>query len=220
MISTVSTTAPKHQTLLVVSPLAVIGIGQFAIRFLEPIWGVWSWVPFWFFYLLFLSLFIYLSVGKKQVMNWLASAHGHWIWPALSCIIPVAMTLPIFIPNWRFLLAPQVSIWTLVFVVVNPLIEEFYWRGALLDATEQWPGWLSVSYSVLCFALSHLWIGVIAAAGHHPSAMAGPILMGVIWALAYRATGSLRWPILGHFLANLFSLSVPVFLNLYIPPGG
>jgi hypothetical protein len=129
------------------------------------------------------------------------------------------MTLPIFIPNWRLLISPEILVWTSLFIAVNPLIEEFYWRGTLLDGTKMWPRWLSVSYTVLGFALHHLWIGVIAAAGRHPSALAGPILMGVVWAFTYKATESLRWPVIGHFLANLFSLSVPVFLNLYMPPG-
>lgn len=214
-----TTNSSKYRTLLVVSPLVVIGTGQIVIRLLEPVLGVWSWLPYWIVYVLILSLFIYLGAGREQITGWLAPSRGGWIWPALSCLIPIAMTLPIFIPNWRLLFSSQVLIWTLVFVALNPFIEEFYWRGTLLDATAPWPGWLSVSYSVLCFALSHLWIGVIAAAGRHPSALAGPVLMGAIWSITYKATGSLRWPILGHFLANLFSLSILVFLNLYFPPG-
>jgi membrane protease YdiL (CAAX protease family) len=194
-------------------------MGQTTIGLLFPMLGTWSWLPFWLIYILVLSFFIYLAGGIKQVAEWLAPSKGGWAWAMVACIIPVVMTLPIFVPHWRLLFSPQIFIATLLFVAVNPLVEEFYWRGALLDATKAWPGWLSISYSVLGFALHHLWIGVIAAAGRHPSALAGPVLMGAVWAITYKATGSLRWPILGHILANLFSLSVPVFLNLYVAPG-
>lgn len=218
MIATASQVGTR-QRLMILSPILVVGMSQILIRLLAPILGVWSWLPFWLLYILLLILLIYLNGGFHQMRRWLAPSHGHWIWAVLASLIPVAMTLPIFIPNWRSLVSPQVLAWTLVFIAINPFVEEFYWRGTLLDATSSWPGWLSVSYSVLWFALQHLWIGVIATAGRHPSALAGPVLMGAIWAPTYKATGSLRWPIAGHFLANLFSLSVPVFLNLYIPPG-
>jgi membrane protease YdiL (CAAX protease family) len=39
-------------------------------------------------------------------------------------------------------------------------------------------------------------------------------VVGVVWALVYRRTRSLRWPIFGHLLQDLFAPPVPVFLNL------
>ena len=208
----------RRRTILL-SPLIVLGAGQITIRLLAPVWGGWSWLPFWTLYLIMLSLLIYFNGGKQQIADWLAPSTGNRAWAALACGIPVAMTLPIFLPNWRLLISPLILISTLSFTAINPLVEEFYWRGVLLDATEAWPRWLSISYTTLGFALHHLWIGVIASAGRHPGALAGPILMGTVWAITYKATRSLRWPIVGHVLANLFSLSVPVFLSLYVPPG-
>jgi hypothetical protein len=59
---------------------------------------------------------------------------------------------------------------------------------------------------------------IVLGAGQITGALAGAILMGTVWAFTCKATRSFRWPIVGHVLANLFSLSVPVFLNLYVPP--
>jgi membrane protease YdiL (CAAX protease family) len=209
----------KRQDLLVLSPFFILGMDQVSIRYLARLFGVWSWAPFWFIYVLMLGIFVSMSGGPDQIVKRLAPSKNHWIWRVLACVIPVGMTLPIFLLNWRLLISPHILLWTLLFVAINPLLEELYWRGTLLDATRMWPGWLSVFFSTLGFALHHLWIGVIAAAGRHPFALVGPILMGGVWAITYKSTRSLRWPILGHFLANVFSLSVPVFLNLYFPPG-
>ena len=209
----------SRRSTILMSPVFVLVAGQLTIRLLAPVWGEWSWVPFSILYYLLLGILISISGGMKQVRQWLCSSQGHRAWAILACLVPALMTLPIFIPNWRLLLLPRIGFWTLAFILINPLIEEFYWRGTLLDVTGAWPRGLSVSYAVLGFTLHHLWIGVIAAAGRHPSSLAGPMLMGFVWSVVYKATGSLRWPILGHFLANLFSLTVPVLLNLYIPPG-
>lgn len=60
--------------------------------------------------------------------RWLAPSHGHRIWAVLASLIPAAMTVPIFIPNWRSLVSPQILTWTLVFIAINPFVEEFYRR--------------------------------------------------------------------------------------------
>jgi membrane protease YdiL (CAAX protease family) len=218
-MTSISSPVVLKQRFIVLSPFLVLGLGQVAIRLFSSSWGGWGWAPFWVLYVLTLGVLISLHGGMQAAGRWLSPSKGHWGWPVLACVIPAAMTLPIFLPNWRLLLSPPILIWTLVFIAINPLLEEFYWRGTLLDATSAWPRGLSIFYTMLAFALHHLWIGVIASAGRHPSALAGPILMGTIWAITYKTTGSLRGPIVGHFLANLFSLSVPVFLNLYVPPG-
>ena len=207
-----------RQSIITFSPFLVIGIGQLSIRLLAPIFGVWSWAPFWLVYISTLGCFIALDSGQNQAMKWLEPPQGSWGWGILAIVIPVAMTLPIFIPNWRLLLASEVWLSTLFFIAINPVVEEFYWRGVVLDSTTGWPRWLSVAYAVTGFALHHLWLGVLTVAGRHPSALIGPVVMGLIWAVSYLKTRSLRWSIAGHFLVNVFSLSVPVFLNLYTPP--
>ncbi|MFC4663744.1 MULTISPECIES: CPBP family glutamic-type intramembrane protease [Oceanobacillus] len=43
-------------------------------------------------------------------------------------------------------------------------------------------------------------------------------LLGIVWSIIYFKTGSLRWAIFSHFLVNLGIMTVPVFLNVYVPP--
>lgn len=60
--------------------------------------------------------------------------------------------------------------------------------------------------------------GVFSVANRDGAALAALLLMGAAWAAAYRRTGTLRWALASHVLADLGNLAVPVFLGLYIPP--
>ena len=41
----------------------------------------------------------------------------------------------------------------------------------------------------------------------------GTVFTGAIWSIVYLKTRSLRWPIFSHFVADLLSVSIIVFLN-------
>jgi uncharacterized protein len=75
-----------------------------------------------------------------------------------------------------------------------------------------------VSYSAILFAVSHPLIWGVQSAGLREWRVV-PVLavIGAIWAIAYRRTGSLGCSVVGHALANLFGMSVPLLLNLYSP---
>jgi membrane protease YdiL (CAAX protease family) len=45
------------------------------------------------------------------------------------------------------------------------------------------------------------------------------VIFGLIFALTYKKTASLRAPVVAHSMADLFGISVAVFLNLWTPPG-
>ena len=40
------------------------------------------------------------------------------------------------------------------------------------------------------------------------------IVISVVWSLLHLKTGSLRWPVLSHFLTDLGNLSIFVFMNM------
>lgn len=50
-----------------------------------------------------------------------------------------------------------------------------------------------------------------------PEIIVSTLIMGIVWAVAYKKTGSLRWVLTAHFLVDFFNLSVPSFLDLYEP---
>jgi len=164
------------------------------------------------------ALILWLG-GMKSVERWLRPAKGAGLW----CLLAIAMgllSLPGFVMHWQVLRSPTVLLLSLAFALINPWFEEGYWRGVLLDATERWGAVLSVTYSAAWFAVSHplIW-GVHALALRHWVVLPVLAAVGVVWAVAYRRSGSLRWPIAGHMCSNVLGLSVPVLLNIHVPYG-
>ena len=214
----VDSSSSKRQLLILLSPVAVILFGQLAARTLGPIIGLWSWVPLNLGYWSILIVLIAWGGGREIVIKWLKSSRGNWFWPLLAICIAVLPTLPMQFPDtWRLLL--QVKIWlpTLFFVLINPCAEEGYWRGLLLDNTIIKTRWFAVIYSSTLFMINHMWISVTAIGARNPMASVFQFVFAVVMSITYLKTQSLRWPLVAHFLANLLTPTVAVFLNLYIP---
>jgi membrane protease YdiL (CAAX protease family) len=138
------------------------------------------------------------------------------VWKALA-LLPVVMVVPAFLANLHFYGTWWITLLTVAFLLVNPWLEEAYWRGLLLDRTSHWPAPASLLYISVLFALGHLTLGVHAVAIRNPVTIFAIGIMGLLWGIVSRKTGSLRWAFAGHFLVDAFSLSVPVMLNLYGP---
>lgn len=87
-----------------------------------------------------------------------------------------------------------------------------------MDATESWGAFFSVTYSAAWFALSHplIW-GVHSTAMRQWHVVLALLFVGIVWAVVYRRTRSLRWTVAGHMLANLLGMAVPVLLNVHNP---
>lgn len=126
-------------------------------------------------------------------------------------------TLWIAIPNWRLLLRPELLFSTIVFALVNPCLEEGYWRGLIIDVAARWPRWLVILYSGGLSAINHLFVMVIVPAARNPAVWAYQLVVGLLMGVVYIKTKSLRWPIVTHAVINLLSLSVAMFLNLFVP---
>jgi len=163
------------------------------------------------------ALLISLCGGWRAIQQWVRAPRGGWNWSVLAIVIGL-IPLPLFLLNWKLLDTVWLGLAWFVFALINPILEEGYWRGVLLDTTREWPGWLSVLYSSFFFAINHpLTFGIHSIANRHPVTVISTFVMGLVWAVVYRKTGSLRWTILAHFLVDLFNLSVLAFLNVYVP---
>lgn len=225
MINSISTNvdAPSNPTRLrftLFSPFVVILLGQFAARTLGPALGVWSWLPLTTGYWTILTLLIAWGGSREAIKRWLQPTRGNWLWPLLAICVAVLPTLLMQFPDtWR--LFAQTKIWlpTLLFVVINPCAEEGYWRGLLLDTMKNRNKWFAILYSSTLFMINHMWISVMVIGARNPMASIFQFVFGVLMALAYLKTNSLRWPLIAHFLANLLTPTVAVFLNLYVPAG-
>ena len=199
------------------SAFAVIALGHATARLAGPVLGVWAWLPVTLVEWSCFASLIALGAGRDGALRWLRTPGGG----ARSAAIALAVgliPLPILVTSFRLLdSAPLVLLW-LAFAAINPVLEEGYWRGLQLDRTPRWPAWVSVGASSALFALNHpLSYGVVSIANAHPATLFSTFVMGVGWALVYRRTGSLRWPIAAHVVTDLCNLAVLAFMNLYVP---
>lgn len=209
---------PVGPPVVLLSPFVVILLGQLAARTLGPAIGVWSWIPLNIGYWTIIALLIGGGGGRQAILRWLRPAQGNWLWPLLALSIAVGPTIPMLFPDtWRLFLQVEVWLPTLFFVVINPCFEEGYWRGLLLDTVSDKNKWPVILYSSTLFMINHMWISVVVIGARNPMASIFQFVFGVVMSITYLKTQSLRWPLVAHFLANLLTPTVAVFLNLYVP---
>ena len=209
-----------NERFVLLSPFLVIGLGHLTAQ-IAGIWiGAWAWLPLTgVFWTTLALLIIYGSGGARAaISHWFSKPHGSWAWLLLAVVVGF-IPFVVFLMHWR-LLAP-IWIWLpwLLFAFINPWLEEGYWRGLLLDASADWKPWASVLYTSAVYAASHplMW-GVNSFGNREWVTLASTFVMGICWAITYRRTGSLRYPVFSHVLVDLFNLSIAIFLNLNVVP--
>jgi membrane protease YdiL (CAAX protease family) len=207
----------KRQRVVLLSPLIVLILGYVMARVGGELLGVWVWIPLILAYWGLLAFFMFWGAGRETMRMWLRPAQGAPGWSVLAVLVGL-IPLPILLMNWSLLRALTVWVPWLLFALINPWFEEGYWRGLLLDASATWKGWLRVLYTSGLFALSHpaLW-GVNSIGNRTITVIVSTFVMGIVWAVVYHKTRSLRWVIVAHILVDLLNMAVPVFLNLYAP---
>jgi membrane protease YdiL (CAAX protease family) len=199
------------------SPVAVIALGNAVQHVAGRTLGAWAWLPTMLAFWAATAGVIVWARRDNPPKNWFAPPGGGVVWSALAAGVGL-LSAREFAAGWRVLDSPAFFVLWLAFGLVNPWFEECYWRGLLIDAA-RWKG-VGVIGSTIVFVLSHplIW-GVHSPALRHPAALAGLGLVGAVWGVTYWRTGSLRWTIVGHSCANLLGLSVPVLLNVHVPAG-
>ena len=202
---------------MILSPFGVIAAGHGVQRLAGLSLGVWAWVPTMLVFWGAIAALVRWGGPPRPAAAWLGWSRGSWLWPLLALAVGL-LSLREFLSAWDVLDSPGLWVLWLGYGLVNPWFEEGYWRGLLLDATRGWPMGLGVLYSTALFAVSHplIW-GVHSRPLRHPAALVGLALVGIVWSITYRRTGSLRWTIAGHSCSNLLGLSVPILLNLHAP---
>lgn len=202
---------------LILSPIAVIAAGQLAAQIISSWGGLWAWAYLFAGYWLALTGLILVSGGKEAISRWLRPSQGGIAWPIIAMAFSCISTLWMIVPNWRLLLKPEILFPSLVFSMVNPCLEEGYWRGLIMDSAERWPGWLTILYSGGLSAINHQFITVASASARNPAIWAYQLILGLLMGYLYLKTKSLRWPVACHAVVNMFSLTVAIFMNVYVP---
>ena len=210
----------KFDKLLIYSPLIVIIACSLLSILFTSLLGVYAYIPVILIYWGILALFIIIKKDtKSMVKRWVQPAKGNILWSIIPFFF-VVMTLPMLIANWHFLANLEVLIPLIIFTAINPFMEEFFWRGLILDTLEKRPFWAKVLYSSVIFTLIHpLVIGIFSIANRMVIFLFTTLFLSIIFAIVYIKTSSLRWLILAHLLLDFLGISTAVFLNYYIPEG-
>lgn len=200
--------------IVVASPFLIIAV-NFGIAFLfGSIIGKWAFIPVilieWTLFLLFIVKFTEKTTRK----NWLQKSKGSFGWTLFAVFIGL-LPLPLFLLHYETLNIWQVWLPYILLALINPWLEEFYWRGLLLEYTKNWSNWIAILFTSSLFALNHAVFGVNSVLNSGITVIISTLIMGVVWALVYKKTNSLRWIILAHFLVDFLNLSAASFLDLY-----
>ncbi len=206
-------TMTKKQIVLL-SPFLIIAINFGVASAFGEIIGKWIFIPIVLTYWILWSFFILRFGGIKSMKKWLGKPVRNHFWVIMSLIVGL-IPLPLFIFH-----NDTLSLWTIwlpwiTLALINPWIEEFYWRGLLLDYSKNWQTWISVFYAGLLFSMSHAIYGMNSELNSGAEILVSTFILGIVWGFAYNKTKSLRWMIFAHFLVDFFGLSAPAFLDLW-----
>jgi membrane protease YdiL (CAAX protease family) len=202
----------KRKSIVVFSPIVIILICQL-IPFL---WGkdleARIFIPILLTYWILIGALVFIY-GRTSLKKWLGKPQGHWIWAILLILLGLA-NLPFFLSNVSVLGKASLLIPHILFILINPWLEEFYWRGLLIDETTHWKPWMANVYSTVLFTIYHTSYAWHAELFRGIPFYAFIIVSAFIMVVSYQRTKSLWWGIICHFLTNIFTLSIPVFYNL------
>lgn len=202
---------PEH-ILFILSPLMLLVVTQATALVLGKYLDTLVFIPiiliYWAAILLILSKY-----GTDNIRKWLKKPQGHWGWIILAVVLGLS-TLPLFINNIYLFRNAAVLIPQVIFFLINPWIEEFYWRGLIIDVTEKWHIWLSAVYSSVLFTLWHAAFAWYSTAVREISFYIPVITSGLLMVLIYKKTKSLWLCIVSHMLINIFNMGIPVLMNL------
>lgn len=199
------------------SPLILValcaGVQYAAGRFI----GAWAWVPTMLAFWLLIAAALRGFAAHTPIRRRFRPASGSIAWSLLG-VGAGLFSLHGFLSHWALLASPTLVIAWLTFALINPWFEESYWRGLLTDATLGWGRLPSLLYTSAWFAASHplIW-GIHSLPLRKFEAVGALFFVGILWGLTYQRSGSLRWCVAGHMLANLLGLAALVLLNLHDP---
>lgn len=197
---------------VVLSPIVLIVICQL----ISIIWGQKLeeriYIPILLTYWILIAFLVFVY-GRNKIRKWLGKPKGHWIWAVLLVFLGL-VNLPFFLSNISVLGNASILIPHLLFVIINPWLEEFYWRGLLIDETIKWPPWMANIYSTLFFTIYHTSYAWHAELFRGIPFYAFILLSSSIMVLSYQRTKSLWWGMICHILTNTFTLSIAVFNNM------
>jgi uncharacterized protein len=165
-----------------------------------------AWVYVTGFYAVWL-IFSIIALVKVQHLKKMFSPSKYWQWNLLFIPVIVLVIVFIFIPNIQLFKWDYWLLLNIIICLVNPFIEEVYWRGLISKLSDVPLN--SFLISSLGFAASHtLLFGVNSPGVAGLVGFAGGFLIGALFWLCYFKTKSLRGCVLNHFLVDVAGMAV------------
>ena len=204
----------RNNIKIILPPFIIITIGLIVAVTANHIMGAWAFIPLALVY--WSSIIIVVKPTTEMIAEKLVYPPKHFRYVLLA-FIPVSFCIISFAWGVQYISRISLIVLWVIFAVINPITEELYWRGYLLDNLN-WKPAIKILFSTILFTLSHLMWGVFSITIRSYIMLAPLLVMGITWGYVYYKTKSLKWCIIAHFFVDLLNLSVWVFLNIYIPP--
>ncbi|KQT20969.1 hypothetical protein ASG22_16260 [Chryseobacterium sp. Leaf405] len=203
-----------HSKFVIFSPFIIITTNIIVALVFGSLIGKWVFIPIILTEWCMFMFFVLKYGGTASVKQWLKNRNTNWGWIIITVILGL-LPLPIFLKFNHLLNDWTVWLPWILIALINPWMEEFYWRGLLLNYTRSWNKLLSVLFSSTLFSANHLVFGIQSELFRGYEVALSTFVMGIVWSITYKKTNSLRWVILSHFLVDFLNLSAPSFLDLY-----
>ena len=137
--------APKR--IVLISPFLITIVNVIIAFTFGEIIGKWAFIPIVLIeWVLFLFFVFKYGGGAASIKKWLQKPKGFSIWTALTVLMGL-ITLPLFLMHYNTLTDWKIWLPWLLLALINPWIEEFYYRGFLLDNTREWKNWKAILFS-------------------------------------------------------------------------
>jgi len=196
----------------IISPVLIILITQTVALLFGRTLNSLVYIPIILIYWAVL-VFILIKYGSENIKKWLQKPQGHWIWIIIAVLVGFS-SLPLFLQHYPVLQDISILLPTIIFFLINPWLEEFYWRGLLLDVTQNWPAWISILYSTVLFTMWHSAFAWYSDGARSIIFYMAVLVLGLVMALIYRNTKSVRLAVISHMMINILNLSIPTLLNM------
>lgn len=196
-------------------PTVVIAIGFTVAVITNYFIQEWAFIPLALVYWVVIA--IITKPTKAKLTEIFKSPTKSLKYPLIA-FIPVLLCIVSFVWGIQYINGVLLIALWILFAIINPIAEELFWRGYLLDNLS-WNPAIKILLSSVFFLLSHILMWGVFSVTIRSYIMIFPLLiMGVAWGYVYHKTKSLKWCIIAHFFVDIMNLSVWVFLNIYIPP--
>ena len=183
--------------------LLILSGHYFAVWVTNDQQTAWIWVAV--FYGVWMIGSILLFSRKADIHN-MFKRGSFQAWLLIPILFATVALFGIFVPNAYMFKWDSLLLMNVVICLVNPFLEEVYWRGLPSNLFNNKP--IQYIIASVGFAAGHpLILGVNSKGASGWQTFVGAFILGSCWWLYYNNRRSLRWPVFTHFLIDLFGMA-------------